>query len=521
MKKFFLLFIILGIIVGLIYGHKALSESDVEENNIEPVVTNEVVDYEINLPISDIDTLNPLRTKNSHIVDLLKLVYEPLFSYNEEGEIEPCLASEYAKRDDLTWIIKLKDNILWHGGERFSSNDVKYTLDLLINNEIDSVYIKNVKNIESVEIVDNKTAIIKLFQEEPYFISNLTFPILPEYYFKAEGILDEEKANHMVGTGPYMYESSNDSVIRLVANGNWHTHQEIKLSKINLRKYATYGEAIKGFKSSEVDMMFTNMHNWKEKFGFIGINSYNFESNTYDVIIPNTENALLNDSQIRKAILYAINRDDIIARVFDGNATISDIPITSNSKYYSTSLEYNFENARQLLLKSGFENTGNEWIKDKKKLSFNLIVPENNEEKIKCAEIIKQYLGELGINITIKKQKWNDYEKNLIDGKFDLAFASIEIQNEYQIQKLVHASGSNNFARYNNTEMNQVINELENSSDEVYFANMKSFIDLYNEELPYIGLFFEDDILLSNKSVKGQYESTSYNPYRNIINFSK
>ena len=521
MKKLLLFFIFLGIVVGLIFGYKALSETNIEEGEIEPVVTDEIINYELNLPISDIDTLNPLRTQNSHIIDLMKLIYEPLFSYNEEYQIEPCLVSEYAKKDELTWMIKLKDNVLWHGGEKFSSNDVKYTLDLLINNEIDSAYIKNVRNIESVEIADSKTVIIKLLEEEPYFISNLTFPILPEYYFKAEGILDEEKANHMIGTGPYMYESSNDSVIRLVANDNWHTQQEIKLSKINLRIYATYGEAIKGFKSSEVDMMFTNMHNWKEKFGFIGINSYNFESNTYDVIIPNTENVLLNSPEVRKAILYAINRDDIITKVYDGNATISDLPITSNSKNYSTSLEYNYENARQLLLKEGYENIGNEWIKDKKKLNFTLIVPENDEEKIKCAEIIKQYLSEININITVKKQKWIDYEKNINSGKFDLALASLEIQNEYQIQKLVHSNNNNNFARYSNEEVDQIINELENSSDDAYIANMKLFIDLYKEELPYIGLFYEDDILLSNKSVKGQYESTSYNPYRNIINFSK
>ncbi|MBQ9280168.1 MAG: ABC transporter substrate-binding protein [Clostridia bacterium] len=512
MKKFIFFLIILGIIVGVIIGSRSLLNTNQEDDVLEPVIADDDnINYEINLSISDIDTLNPLRTTNSHIADILKLVYEPLVVYDEENQIKPCLSAEWARKDEVTWIIKLKENVLWHGGEKFSSEDVKYTFDLLINGEINSVYSQDVQNIKAIDIVDDKTIVITLKEEEPYFPSHLVIPIVPKYYFKNDGIMDEEKAAHMVGTGPYMYDSSNESVIRLVANDSWHITNEIKLRKINLLKYSTYGEAVKGFKSSEIDMIFTNMHNWKEKFGFIGINAHSFESFEYEVLIPNTQNSILKDVNVRQAILQAINREDIVSNIYDGNATIKDMPITSNSIYSVASTEYNPDKAKQTLAKAGLE----------KKFSFTLIVPANDEDKIKCAEKIKQYLEEVSIGITIKKQSWSEYEKNIKSGKFELALASFEIKNEYQIQDLVSMSGEKNYARYQNYEMEQLMKELKNSADDVYKLNMRNFIEIYQEELPYIGLYFKDDIILTNKSVKGQYESTAYHPYRNLINFSK
>lgn len=523
MKKFLFFLIILGIVVGIIVGYQSFFSGDTEDDNlIDPVITNDDnIQYELNLSISDIDTLNPLRTKNSHIADILKLVYEPLVSYDEENQLEPCLAVEWARKDAVTWIMKLKENVLWHGGKPFSSEDVKFTFDLLLDSEMESIYSKNILNVKAVDVVDNSTIVITLYEEEPYFISNLTFPIIPKYYFMNDGIMDEEKAIHMVGTGAYQYESSNESMIVLVANTSWHVSDSIKLRKINLLKYATYGEAIKGFKSSEVDLIYTNMHNWKEKFGFIGINVHNFDSYEYEVIIPNTENNILQDANIRQAIMEAINREYMISNIYDGNATIRDMPIAPSSKYYVPNTEYNAEKAKQTLVKAGWENNGKEWTKNNKKLNFTLIVPENDEDKIKCAEKIVQYLSEISIHITVKKLSWSDFEKSIRAGKFELALASFEIKNEYQVQDLVSDSGEKNYARYHNTEMEQIIKELKNSADDVYRGHMKEFIELYTEELPYIGLYFKQNMLLSNKSVKGQYESVASDPYRNIINFSK
>lgn len=521
MKKILMFFIICGIIVGFITGFKP-NETETENNytnNIEsPIENNQKT--ELNLSISEIDTLNPLTTQNNHIANILKLIYEPLISYDNENQIEASLATEWVKKDEITWILKLRENVFWHGGEKFTSKDVQYTINLLINQEITSKYFANVKNIKAVDVVDDTTIVITLNIPDSHIISKLTFPIIPQYYFKNGDITNKEKANRPIGTGAYKYLDASEKQITLVANEEWWK-EEIKLDKINLLKYATYSEAIKGFKSSEIDMIITSMHDWKEKFGFIGINSYNYESTEYEAIIPNVENKILNEASVRRAILQAINRDNIVSTVYDENAIVQDIPIQSSSKYSSAKYEYDMEKAKQILINAGWTQTNQGWKKGNDKLEFTLTIPKNDEDKKLVAEKIKQDLNEISINIKVKEQNFNEFEKNIKTGNFQLALVSLDIKNEYQLQEIVQTGNIFNFARYTNGEMDKVIEKLQNTEGIAYDEAMEEFKQIYKNEMPYIGLYYKTNTILTNKSVKGEYKSTSYNPYRNIINFYK
>ncbi len=417
------------------------------------------------------------------------------------------------KRDELTWIIRIKENVLWHDQTMFTASDVKFTIDTLLLNEIDSIYNANVRNISSVDIMDEKTFSITLIEPDSYLISKLTFPIISANYIYND--------TNLMGTGPYKYLSENESLIVLVSNENWWKKENIKLKTIYLKKYATYNEAIKAFKSSEIDMMITNMYDWKEKFGFIGINAYQYENTEYELLIPNCENKILGDSSVRKAILYGTNRANIVSEVYDENAEISDIPIMSNSKYAETSTEYNPETAKQILINGGWTFNGELWEKDGTKLKFTLQVCEEDLEKISVAEKIKSDLSEIGINVTVKEITWEELKKSLETNKFEIILVSLDLKNEYQMQEITTIGSELNYANYLNVELDAIITELENAEGENYDSKFEEFKELYINELPYIGLYFKLDTILTNKSVKGEYKSTVYEPYRNIINFYK
>lgn len=354
MRKVLIFFILIGIMTGILIGITDHFEQNIETTEEKPKI--EMAEYidELTLPLIEIDTLNPLKTKKLHVSYVLQLIYEPLFSYDEENQITPVLAESFMKRDDLTWIIRVRDDIEWHDENKFTAQDVKYTINNLINPNVESVYKANVDNILNIEVIDENNLIINLKEQDPYLLSKLTFPILSKNYF-VESDIDEFQANQMIGTGPYKCVAEYDSSIVLTSNENWWRKENIKLKTINLKKYATYSEAIKAFKATEIDMILTNMYDWKEKFGFIGINSYKFENTEYEVLIPNIENKILSDSSVRKAILYGINRANIVSDVYDENAVISEIPIMSYSKYAEVNAEYNVETAKQILLNGRME----------------------------------------------------------------------------------------------------------------------------------------------------------------------
>lgn len=520
MRKILMFFIVFGIFIGIVIGVS-------NELNTEPIIDDtEVQDNhelipKLRLPLSGVDTYNPLLTQNEHISDILKLIYEPLFEYDEQNQLTPCLAQEYFKRGDNSWVVRIKSNVKWHNGTEFKASDVVFTVNYLLDETINSVYKANVKNVLKVEELDSETVVFTLNEDDPHIISKLCFPIISsKNSFVVDDVLNK-MPNCLIGTGPYKYIMEDENKLLLNINEEWWNIGNYNLEEIELIHYATYAEAVKGFKSTEVDLIMTDMHSWKEKFGFIGINSHSFESSIYEVIIPNTSKSALSESSVRKAILHSINRPNIVSNIYEENATIKDIPIPSYSKYKTESTEYNIEKAKQMLVNAGWKYTNGAWKKENKTLSFNMLVTENNQEQLLVAEKIKSDLQEIGIKITIKKVSWDAMKTNLKNGNFDLALTTLDIKNEYQLQNIVGTADIYNYAKYSNLLMEDILLKLMTSQDEAYDENMQSFITMYLNEMAYIGLYFKNNTILSNKSVKGEYKSIASDPYKNIINFYK
>lgn len=524
LKKFFLFIICTALALGLFIGFREymLSKEEMPETQEDDYVIENYVS-ELKLPIIEVDSLNPILTKNRQVSNTLSLIYEPLIELDESNQIKGVLASEWAEKDDFTWIIKLKENVKWHSVKAFTSEDVKFTIDAILNYE-NSTYYQNVKNISNVEIIDASSVSISLKEKDDYLPYKLTFAIIPKYYLYQD-LENSEKLKRPIGTGAYKFESITDDEFRttLKFNSNWWKTNTAKLQTVYLYNYATYGEAIKAFKSAEIDLISTSMSSWKKKFGVIGINSYSYENAEFELLIPNTQNVALSESSVRKAILYAINRNNVIGDIYEGNANVKDIMIHEYSWLYDndTSIEYSPEKSKQLLLNAGWQQTENTWYKNingkNVKLKFELLVNENSEEKIKVAEVIKENLEDIGIQITIKKVNLNTLTSNIEQSKFELALSTIELQNECDIIDLLK---NKKYSKYESSELDDIINELylDNVSFEEVFKKLKN---MYKSEVPYIGLYFKTDTLLTNRAVKGHITPTWYNTYHNIHTWCK
>ncbi len=499
-----------------------LSKEDMTETQEDNYVIENYIS-ELKLPIIEVDSLNPILTQNRQVSNTLGLIYEPLFELDESNQLKEVLASSSAQKDDLTWIIKLKDNVKWHSGKAFTSEDVKFTIDSIMNYE-SSPYYQNVKNILSVEIIDNNSISISLKEKDNYLPYKLTFAIIPKYYLYQD-LENSNKLKRPIGTGAYKFDSITDDEFRttLKFNYNWWKTNEAKLQTIYLYTYATYGEAIKAFKSAEIDLISTSMSSWKKKFGVIGINSYSYENADFELLIPNTQNVALSESSVRKAILYAINRNNIIGDIYEENASVKDIMVHEYSWLCDkeSNIEYSPEKSKQLLLNAGWQQNENGWYKSVNgknvKLKFELLVNEASDEKIKVAEVIKENLEDIGVQIIIKKVSLNTLASNIEQGKFELALSTIELQNECDIIDLLK---NKNYSKYENSELDDIISKLylDNVSFEEVF---KSLQDIYKNEVPYIGLYFKTDTLLTNRAVKGHITPTWYNIYHNIYTWSK
>ena len=115
-KYIFFIFIIV-IAVFIIYTINNKEKNAPKENNQHLANQEETkVEQTLNLGIAGFDTLNPILSNNKYVQDISKIIYEPLMAINNNYKLEGCIASEWAKTSETTYVIKLKQNVKWSNG---------------------------------------------------------------------------------------------------------------------------------------------------------------------------------------------------------------------------------------------------------------------------------------------------------------------------------------------------------------------------------------------------------------------
>ena len=145
--------------------------------------------------------------------DIDKLIYEPLVNLTSDYKAEPCLATEWAKQSDNSYLVKLRENVRWSSGQRFTAEDVRFTIDRLKDNA--SIYSYNVADVIGVDVIDDYTVKINLGKEVPFFEYNLTFPILSKDYYEGQDFATTDRNQSPVGTGMYKISDVQPSYITL------------------------------------------------------------------------------------------------------------------------------------------------------------------------------------------------------------------------------------------------------------------------------------------------------------------
>ena len=180
--------------------------------------------------------LSGLNSTNSNI-GTRQVVYEPLFILNyESGEIEPWLGESMTASDDMmTWTLTMREGAYWQDGEALNADDVVYTMNLLLNDETQTL--ANAASLQvwtdSVEKIDDLTVQFNLLNPNPryqldYFSVKIgtSFMPMPEHIWsQVEDVFtfqnfDLEKG-WPLGSGPYKMVSASENEFIYDRDDNW------------------------------------------------------------------------------------------------------------------------------------------------------------------------------------------------------------------------------------------------------------------------------------------------------------
>lgn len=548
--------------IGCQKSELAIGNEDKTEDIETPIEFTPVEGGQVVLPLTTFNTLNPLITENSSYYYFSKLIFESLFEFDNDLNITNQLAEDYSIKDDGRTIeIKLKDNVYWHDGEKFKPEDIAFTINTIKYANTDSTYKEmftnamgsnspsDLRRIIDVTIIDESNILISFDRAFSNNLEVLTFPIIPKHIFASAkgGNSDFIKALESndytpVGTGPYKFESYEKmKQITLSSNDNYRDGKPY-ISEILGRVLANEEDILTAFETGQINMATTIGVDWDKYNQNDRIKILEFVSANYEFLGFNFSKEIFSGEKgegLRRAIAYAIDRQTIIEKLYLGHGTQTDVPIHPDSWLLSekaNTFGYNLDLAKEELKKMGWKDTDNDGMLEDENgemISFNILTNTYNPMRLRTAELIKDDLMKLGINIIINpeskkddvtvedvEQQWAEINELLATGNYDIALLGWQLSVIPELSFAFHSSQipyNTNFIKFSSENMDKMLTDafLIGSREE----KVKAYDELQSlivKELPYISLFFKNKALLVDTKIVGDLQPAFFNPYKGI-----
>lgn len=453
------------------------------------------------------------------------MIYEPLVTLTSDYQAKPCLATEWAKQSDNSYLIKLRENAKWTEGQRFTAEDVRFTIDRL--KEISSIYSYNVQYVIGVDIVDDYTIKINLDREIPFYEYQLTFPILSKDYYENEDFVNTEKNSKPTSTGKYKIVEVEPSYYILEKNEGWWNKQDnLTIEKITVNLYSAIGELYNSFKIGNIDLISTTNDNLQEYIGSIGYSTKELKGREHTFLALNTQNNFLARQEVRKAIAYCLDKENIVSSVFNSKCFTSSFPLDYGNwlgQGQEASSGYNIEQGKQILTDNGWTYRSGSWQKTEnyktQRLALNLLVKANDSSKIAVAENIKQQLESQGIGINIVQASDAQYNNNINSKNYDMVLASMTLSPSPNLTTYL---GDGNIANYNNEEVSNIMNEVKNTTDDnILKEKYTRLAEIYKTDVPYISLYNNKYLVAYNSGLVGEINPNWFYLYYGIEGWYK
>jgi peptide/nickel transport system substrate-binding protein len=403
------------------------------------------------------DQLDPHLTSAYASFQVLENVYDTLVVPNAETlEMEASLATDWETSDDnLTWTFSLQEGVTFHDGSDFTSADVVYSYERIIDEGANAF---RFANVESVEAPDDLTVVIELAEPTPNLLANIGgfkgMAIIPEG--AAE---DLDLATEANGTGPFqLVELSADGVL-LEANAD-HWDGAPSVDAVQFRFISEPTTALTELQTGGID--------WTDNIPPQQIESLSGDGDLVLETVPSsdywywTANFAVEpfgDPLVREALAFAIDREAITQAATFGAGTANQTAIPESSFWYSDYSPYTYDpdRAQDLLDEAGVDG-----------LSMNLMVTDEFPETVTAAEVIAANLADVGISVEIQTETFGTWLDRQAEGDFDALMlgwlGNLDPFDFYHGQHL--SDGGFNSQGYVNEEVDALLIEASSTTDE-------------------------------------------------------
>jgi peptide/nickel transport system substrate-binding protein len=381
--------------------------------------------------------LNPHFATGTKDQDGSRIFYEPLASWDNDGNLVPILAAEIptpenggVSKDGKSIVWKLKKDVQWHDGKPFTSADVVFNWEYAADPATAATTIGTYKDIK-VQAIDAYTVRVEYPKASPFwadaFIS-VRGMIIPKHLFEAyKGAKSREAPNNLkpVGTGPYKFvDFTPGDMVRGTINTNYHQPNRPYFDSIEMkgggdavsaaRAVLQTGEFDYAWNLQVEDEILVRLETGGKgrvniiPGGDIEFIQFNFTDPWTEVdgerSSAKTKHPILTDPAVREALALLIDKQSIQQFIYGrtGIATANFVNNPARFRSKANTSEFNVAKAGELLDKAGWK-VGADGIRAKegRKLKF-VYQTSVNQPRQKTQAIVKQAAQKAGIDLELK-----------------------------------------------------------------------------------------------------------------------
>ena len=417
-------------------------------------------------------------------------MFDSLVGRDGENRIVPQLAESWKLLDDLTWQLRLRRGVVFHNGEPFNAEAVRFTVQRVLDPNQKSPNRANIAEIAEVQVLDDWT--VNIVTRQPYAaLLNrlLDFPILPPRYTTDKGNL--AFALRPVGTGPFRFVElvKDDHLIVEAFDRHWRGAPRIR--RIVFKPIPEPFTRAAALRNSEVDLVTTLPPNLARELDRVaGVKVHRVPSTWMIYLGLNALKKPLSDVRVRQALNYATDVDAIVKSVLDGNGKRLEGPLTPHMFGHDPAIRgypHDPARARRLLAEAGYPDG----------LEITLDSPAGRYQGDKeIAEALGGQWQKAGFKPKVQVAEWGAYFKRYLGKQFPDAYLlglGGPMQDGDELYNLVSSKGRGLY--YKNEKVDQLLDQGRGTLDPA--KRRKSYADLARamiEDATWVFLMQQIDI---------------------------
>ena len=469
-----------------------------------------------------VNTLNPLLMDGVEINKYATgLMFLPLMELDTNMEFEPMLADSITAEDEKHFLVHIDDEAVWSDGQPVTADDVVYTAlcSPAIANTAMMYYVfegvgddgfveMGADHIEGITKVDDKT--VCFATKEP--MSLVTFQnsyaryLMPLPKHVIGEIPEAELASHEwfakpdVVSGPYRVTAfDKDHYVSYEANEKYWKGAP-KIPKLNIR-IVEGSQLYAGLQSGEIDITQNTMsaiplEDYESLQALETVETSFGDAITNQSVFINTKN--VPDQKFRQALLYAIDRNQILEQLLKGNGEVVDGFLSTAGPYYDPSIEpvsYDPAKAKELLAESN-------WMPSS---PLRFYIDSGDSTFVNAASVIAAQWAAVGIQTEIRTMDINTLMSTAGSGDFDIMavqYTYPPVDPYVDIAWLLGGEGS--WTGYSHAEAEEALSKIAVLSDKEELKEQYGIIDRrMQEDVPMFSAYVIRTMAAKNKRLTG------------------